>query len=414
MAMSTETAAKPFAILGQRKLHTQAEIVHARGHNNREEEVGNVIVDAPEPRVVLGPVDAWQGVKDRLGELGIEPRKGAVLALELMMTTSPEWWLRDADGAVNEMQLLAFERMAMKYLRQRFVPEALVSVTLHNDESTPHYHAIACPVRQRIDQRFASKGERWTLCARGDLIPKMAKEDRPAFYASAWRGGIGGRGHMAYEQTRFAEVMAPLKLARGKVWSGAPNKPNAEHQAELRAGIAAVGVERAGLQDARMDIIIDEARQREEAAELKRQREELDAERAGWAASIEAREAALVAGQHRLDADARALEDRRAAEKAWVAKKNARESDLVRREQEADKVLTDAIARRDGLVDLTATTTRVLASIDPDQLPAPARTAFFAAAHDLRLSVTSVSVDPVFAGMLAARQAWKPISAANV
>jgi hypothetical protein len=52
----------------------------------------------PERIVVFGPADAWQDAKQRSAELGIKPRKGAVRALESMMTASPGWFIRDDDG----------------------------------------------------------------------------------------------------------------------------------------------------------------------------------------------------------------------------------------------------------------------------------------------------------------------------
>ena len=132
-------------ILGQRKLK-QNDIVHARGHNNREEDVGNADRSAPPPAVIYGPEDAWVGVRDRLADLGIRPRKGAVLALELMMTTSPEWWPSD-DPVRYVKQLRWFIRRSMRYLLGRYPRCAIVSVTLHCDEQMPLLHIVVLHVR---------------------------------------------------------------------------------------------------------------------------------------------------------------------------------------------------------------------------------------------------------------------------
>jgi hypothetical protein len=407
-AMSTETPPQQFAILGQRKLHTQAEIVHARGHNNREEEVGNAVPDATKPIVILGPADAWQGVTQRLHDLGIKPRKGAVLAIELMMTASPGWFIKDEDGQWSELQLKAYERLAMRYIRERFVPEAIISVTWHLDEQTPHLHVIASAVRRRVDQRFGDKVERWTLCARGDLIPKMAKDERADWYASAWRGGIGGRGHMAFEQTRFAEIMAPLKLERGKVWSGAPNKPNAVWQAEMATATSAAKIERDGLERDRAAVAVEADRQRGDAAKLKRLREALDAERAGWDASIAAREAALAAERTRLDEAWKAMDERGRKATKWKREADARDAAQNARAERL-AASSDRLDERDeALSELVPVVTRAVAMIDPETLPPAARTKFFAVARELGVSIERAGkANPRMAGVAASRRTWE-------
>ena len=407
-AMSTETPPQQFAILGQSKLHTQAAVVHARGHNNREEDVGNAVADAPEPIMVLGPRDAWQGVKERLAELGIAPRKGAVLALELMMTASPGWFIRDEDGEWSQMQLQAYERLAMRYVRQRFVPEAIISVTWHLDEQTPHLHVIVVPVRRRVDQRFGDKVERWTLCARGDLIPKMPKDERADWYATTWRGGIGGRGHMAFEQTRFAEVMAPLKLERGKVWSGAPNKPNAVWQAEMAAATSAAKIERDGLVRDRAAVVAEAERQRDDAAELKRAREALDTERADWDASIAGREAELAAERARLDEAWKAMDERGRKATKWKRDADARDAAQSARAERLAASSERLNQRDEALSDLVPVVTRAVAMIDPQTLPPAARAKFYGVARELGVSIERAGkANPRMAGVAASRRTWE-------
>lgn len=359
---------KIHCILGQRKLK-QADIVHARGHNNREEEVGNSDRSAPPPAVIYGPEDAWIGVRDRLKELGIQPRKNAVLALELMMTTSPEWWPAE-DPVRYVKQLRRFMRRSMRYLLGRYPRCAIVSITLHLDEQTPHLHVIVLPVRKRVDARFADKGERWTLSARGDLPPKREKGAPPIDYSTFWRGGIGSRGQMAYEQTVFAKVMAPLGLERGRVWSGAPNKPNAEYQAEMRDVIATANSEREGLVRSREQLEDDRAEIADMRAEIERQRLELEAS----TCRVREGEARLAERRRALQAERAEFEEKVAKVRKWKA---AQDANIARVKAEHDLLAEQARL----VADLAEASMKALRSIDLDRVGERERDAVMRAAY---------------------------------
>ncbi|WP_239807281.1 plasmid recombination protein [Croceicoccus hydrothermalis] len=364
---------KVHCILGQRKLK-QADIVHARGHNNREEEVGNSDRSAPPPAVVYGPENAWVGVRDRLKELGIQPRKNAVLALELMMTTSPEYWPGE-DPACYVRKLRQFILRSMRYLLGRYPRCAIVSITLHLDEQTPHLHVIVLPVRKRVDARFSDKRERWMLSARGDLPPKREKGAPPIDYANFWRGGIGSRGQMAYEQTVFAKVMTPLGLERGRVWSGAPNKPNAEYQAEMRDAIAAANVEREAGERVREQLEGDRAEIVDMRAEIERQRAELEAS----LTRVREEEARLAEQRRALLTERAEFEQRLEKARAWKAKLDANR-DRVKTEH-------DRLVKQAPLVaDLAEASIKAIRSIDLDFVSPRERDTVMRAAYAIGLT----------------------------
>lgn len=357
-----------FSILGQRKLK-QADITHARGHNNREEEVGNADRSAPPPAVIFGPEDAWTGVRDRLSDLGIRPRKGAVLALELMMTTSPDWWPSD-DPVRYVKQLRRFIRRSMRYLLGRYPRCAIVSITLHVDEQTPHLHVIALPVRKRIDGRFADKGERWTLSARGDLPPKRAKDAPPIDYSTYWRGGIGSRGQMAYEQTEFAKVMSPLGLERGRVWSGAPNKTNAVHQAEMRDAIAAANSEREGLVRTRELLTSERARIGQGRAAIDDKLAEVEAS----LARVRADEARLAEQRRALDAERAEFNEKLVKVRRWKAGLVAQRDRVIAERDELAESAPKVAALAEAAI-------KALRTIDLDRITEHERTIVMQAAH---------------------------------
>ena len=367
---------KVHCILGQRKLK-QADIVHARGHNNREEEVGNSDQSAPPPAVVYGPEDAWVGVRDRLKDLGIEPRKNAVLALELMMTTSPEYWPGD-DPVCYVRKLRRFILRAMRYLLGRYPRCAIVSITLHLDEQTPHLHVIVLPVRKRVDARFSDKRERWMLSARGDLPPKREKGAPPIDYANFWRGGIGSRGQMAYEQTVFAKVMTPLGLERGRVWSGAPNKPNSEYQAEMRGAIAAANVERDGLIISK-DFLTNE---RDRLGQCRAKLVEKQAELEASLTRVREEEARLAKQRRALIKERTEFEEKLAKARKWEERLKAKSKWVSEERNNLDKAAP-------LIADLAQAGIRAIQSIDLAKVAEPEHSELLRAAHAMQVPLNA-------------------------
>lgn len=332
-----------YAILGQRKLKLH-DLVATQAHNMREVTVHNAEPDGPPPILVMGDPATNVAVRSRLRDLGIQPRKGAVVAIELLVDVSKAWWPSE-DQAVQTLQRVSIVRQVRKYLADRYPdPRCIVSMIWHVDETTQHLHIITIPARLRVDGRRRDGVAIWSLSARGDLLPKMAPDDRAIAYETVCRAGIGGRGQMAQEQTIFASYMAPLKLERGKVWSGTPNKPNRLYQAELRAVTAARDVEREGHKRARgayEQRLIQTAQTVDDLAQAKA---ESDAQRR----DLEGRARALAQREAIVATDAAAVQERADKAAAWEREARRRDRDLKRREAAAaaHEARTASVMRR--------------------------------------------------------------------
>ena len=319
-----------YAILGQRKLKLN-DLVATQAHNMREVTVHNAEPDGPPPIVVMGDPATNVAVRSRLRDLGITPRKSAVVALELLVDVSKAWWPAE-EPAMQALQRVSIERQVRKYLADRYPdPRCIVSMIWHVDETTQHLHIITIPTRLRVDGRRRDGFAIWSLSARGDLLPKMPPDDRAIAYEAACRAGVGGRGQMAHEQTIFASYMVPLKLQRGKVWSGTPNKPNRVYQAELAAATAARDLEREGHERARGDYehrVAEIAKFRKILAQAKAEQEDQQADH-------DRRERALAERETQTATAEAAIQER--ADKAAVWERNARrrERDLKAREAAA-------------------------------------------------------------------------------
>jgi hypothetical protein len=192
-----------FAIVRTAKLKSAGNIGGLNAHMTRTMDVPNADADlARYNSRPIGSTDLNADVQARLLEAGItKTRKGAVLAVEHLMTASPEHFgsevkLTDSGEKqlwMNNDRWQAFEKASIEWLQERYGKKNLVNVTVHKDETTPHLHAVIVPID--------SKGK--LNC----------------------RDFLGGRDKLRDLQTSFAEKVKPQGLERGIEGS------KAQHQA---------------------------------------------------------------------------------------------------------------------------------------------------------------------------------------
>jgi hypothetical protein len=115
------------------------------------------------------------GIKNRLPE---KTRKNAVLAIEYLITASPDW-----NGWKNKEKDSEFFDKAKEWLIKKHGAENVISTTIHRDETTPHMAVYVVPID--------SKGN---LNAREFL---------------------GGRAKLSKMQTDFHNEVKHLGLERG-------------------------------------------------------------------------------------------------------------------------------------------------------------------------------------------------------
>jgi hypothetical protein len=151
-----------FAIIRTAKLKTAGNLGGLNNHLERKMEVPNADRDLSylnQRRVGSG--DLARDVAGRIQAAGIEkPRKNAVLAIEHLMTASPEAFPlrkdKSPDGSRNPYRLVgskadvdrwqAFEKNCINWLQERYGKDNLVNFTSHLDEQTPHIHAVVVPI----------------------------------------------------------------------------------------------------------------------------------------------------------------------------------------------------------------------------------------------------------------------------
>ena len=110
---------------------------------------------------------------------GKKVRKDAVLEVEVVLTYS--------SSAIDKVPLDEWKEANVKWLKDYFGEDNVVSAVLHMDETTPHIHAMVTPIDR-------DSGE-------------------PKFNAKKW---LGGRALMSQMQTSYAESMEKFGLQRGE------------------------------------------------------------------------------------------------------------------------------------------------------------------------------------------------------
>ena len=156
----------PYAVLRVAKIKTQAHALSATGHNYRQAQhphaIANADQEAPHPNreyVNHAQQDYWSLLEARIQEAGVKRiRSDSVRGMELILTGSPEGFIRGQDGRAVDYSKSKWAGDNLRFLQEKFGAKNIVSFTLHQDEKTPHIHAVLVPITEKntlsADQLF--------------------------------------------------------------------------------------------------------------------------------------------------------------------------------------------------------------------------------------------------------------------
>lgn len=185
-----------FAIMRSKKLKGMGSVASALQHCYRDRETPN----ADQARTVNNEHLAARTTDEAMGRLRErlpeKHRKDAVLAVEYVLTASPEWW----QTATPQQQKQFFDR-SMAWLEAKYGENNIVTATVHRDEISPHLSAFVVP--RTPDGRLSAKEF------------------------------IGNRDKMTRDQTAFAQQVADLGLERGIQGSRATHQRVRTHYANI-------------------------------------------------------------------------------------------------------------------------------------------------------------------------------------
>ena len=181
-----------YAIMRCAKLKGMGSVAASLQHCFRERETLNADPERTpnNEHLAASSTDSAMG---KLRELLPEKRrKDAVLAIEYVMTASPDWWER-----ATESQQKEFVTESKNWLEAKYGAENVIAMSVHRDELTPHLSAFVVPKTK--DGRLSAKEF------------------------------IGNKTLMSKDQTSFASAVKHLGLKRGLEGSRATHQRVKSH-----------------------------------------------------------------------------------------------------------------------------------------------------------------------------------------
>lgn len=182
-------------VLRAKKYHTFIQAAWIEKHLTRAIESPNVNKRHSHlNRVVIGSEQICDDIREHLENHNITKlRKNGVLMIEFVLSVSPSFF-KQADGTywpdANE-RLRGWVRASRDWLLKEFGTNCLTAI-LHQDEKTPHLHAICVPVSRSFNKK-------------GEVVHRLNA-----------RGILGGRDKLSRLQDSYAGALAPLGIKRGQ------------------------------------------------------------------------------------------------------------------------------------------------------------------------------------------------------
>lgn len=143
---------KPILRIGKLKKSGTSSLQSVNGHLSRTRPTHNADPAKTVDNVWLvgGPsslISSVARIMDKAGLTDVKLRKDAVVANDILLSVSPEWFRDNPDdaGQWRADRLETFRREAQAFLKEQFGPRVACAV-MHLDESTPHVQAVIVPI----------------------------------------------------------------------------------------------------------------------------------------------------------------------------------------------------------------------------------------------------------------------------
>ena len=159
-----------------------------------------------------GVSNRTEAIQHRINTAGLRRKvgKNQTKAIRIILTGTHEQMMKIANGGRLDCWIDA----NLKWLRDAFGNENLVSCVLHMDEKTPHLHATIVPIVTGERVRRKREGEKKYETKSG---PRLSADD------------VMRRTRLHEYQNSYAAAMKPFGLQRGIVGSTAKHQANSDY-----------------------------------------------------------------------------------------------------------------------------------------------------------------------------------------
>ena len=216
-----------FAIIGITKLHTAGNIKGVLDHATRQRPTANsngrendILIAPPKLPELMAEINSYKF------------RKNAVLCYDMLLTTSPDYFVGKTEEQIREWQ-----QKSLEWVYQKFGKNSVKMCICHRDELTPHLSLLVLPLDP--------SGEK--LNAR--------------YYT-------GGREKMRALWTEYAAAMKPLGLERGREYSPAKHQSIKSYYKAVNRGAKLAKVREIKAEELPAPELLDAVSPRQYAADL--------------------------------------------------------------------------------------------------------------------------------------------------
>lgn len=196
-----------YAIMRIGKIHTRTILDAVEWHNTRKGPA-RVVEGLGLPEEWVDRKGAYRDRADAiLEEVGATHDEGKILAVEVLVTASPEWWTTATEEQKREWWLAQYA-----YAKHLFGP-GLLAFTPHLDESTPHAQFVGLPLYHAVKKKSGPKPK-----DHEDLRKRLEEEaNAPKIWRLSHDAVFGGGPEgLAAHQTAYHGFVAHLGLSRGR------------------------------------------------------------------------------------------------------------------------------------------------------------------------------------------------------
>jgi len=227
-----------YAILRTQKLKSAVGVRRSLQHAFREQETPNSDPGRIQENAHIGArstAEALERFNERLPE---KVRKNAVLAIEYLVTASPE-----AMRGKSRSEQNAYFKDALEWLREKHGKENVFYAGVHRDESTPHMYAYVVPIDAagKLNCRSFLGGSKALSGMQTDFADKVGKRhglergvERSKAKHQAVRTWYARQQQAEREASRAVKTPGPvdLDLPSAAQWLIAPGRSRARLEAE--------------------------------------------------------------------------------------------------------------------------------------------------------------------------------------